>query len=241
MGAPVSLGTFKSPIGIAVTPNGDVYVVERGTMSSGTIKDGAIKKVPGGTGTPITLAGGLYIPMCISVAANGDVFFTEQLNEPPNALYAIKKIAGGQGSPVTFYQSAKYVRGIRVTANGDIYFTEDSKVIRMPGGSGRIEISLSNSDLPLELFVTSAGTIFIVAKGGYSGGVYVVQAGATVNSGPRVCEGCLYSGSSVFVSTRGDVYITDGYLHVFFKVSSSGAVTSTHEGLSGPSGIWAMC
>ena len=229
------VGTFDKPIGVAVAPNGDVFVAEPWKS--------LVKKIPKSTGTPIIIGSGFGVPTFISLASNGDVYVTDSSIGVQGSSYQgsfVKKIPGGSGTvTVTVYHTLKFVRGLCVTLNGDIYVTEDGKVIRMPGGSGRIEIRFPSYFTPSAVAVSSAGTIYAVD--GRNSFVAIVKPGETEFS-DFLCGGCLYLSNAIFASPGGDLYFIDSYLRKVFKHSgSTGAITSINSGLLALAGVWATC
>ena len=162
--------------------------------------DGAfVKKIAGGTGTPVTIASGFSVNGAtgLAFAANGDMYVTDSYNN------AVKMIPGGPGSPATISSGFMPFGSVVVGANGDAYVVDktNNEIKRFPGGSGS----------PVT-FLSGLGANLYCMAFAQNGDLLVGQGGAVKRLDPVMGTliSTLYTSfryiMSVFASANGDIY-----------------------------------
>lgn len=226
-GGPAPAARVRNPVGIAIAPNGDLYVADR--------DNNVIRKVDALTGIITTVAGNgspgyggdggpaaaarLQFPEDVRLAPNGDLYVADTGNHVIRkvlaATGAITTIAGdgrpgsaGDGGPAT---SARLdsPRGIAVAANGDLYISDRTghDVRRVAAATG--------------IITTYAGT----GTAGYSG-----DGGPAKAAKLRLPQG-------VHLTPAGDLYVADTGNNVIRKISPAGVITTfAGTGVAGYSG-----
>lgn len=219
-GGAATAARIKNPEGIAVAPNGDLYiadsdnhVIRRVSFVTGVITTVAGTGSPGysGNGGPATLAQ-LSFPEDVAVLANGDMYIADTANHAIRRVIAatgtITTVAGtgspgssGIGGPAT---AAKLnsPRGIAVATNGDFYIGDRSnhRICRVTALTG--------------LITTFAGT----GTQGYTG-----DGGLAILARFRTPQG-------LHLHTNGDLYIADAGNNVIRKVAAATGIVTTVAG-----------
>jgi streptogramin lyase len=211
---------FAGPQGLAVAPNGDVYVADSQNNCIRKITpDGVVTTFAGsltagyadGTGTDAQF---LY-PSGVAVASNGDIYVTDQINSSirkitPSGVvttlaggsrgqdgYAAFGYADGTGTDATFGALV----GLAIAPNGDIYLADQgNQSIRK---------------------VTPSGVVTTVAGGSRDqngDAVYGYVNGTGTDAIFNAAQGLV-------VASNGDIYVSDTNNNVIRKVTSSGVVT----------------
>jgi serine/threonine protein kinase len=186
--------SLNSPIGVAVGPTGDVYVVDS--------KNNRVLKLAAGTSTQTTLPfTDLNTPSAVTVSNGGDIFVTDTKNNRVLKLSA----SGGQQSVLPFTDLAGPA-GVLVALNGDLYVADNNHnrvvvlaagtrtqtVLPLTGLSGPVGLALS-----ADLFVADTGNNRVVAFHPDSAEQTVLPFAGL--AGP----------TSVAVNSSGDVFVAD--------------------------------
>ena len=215
-GGPATSAELKNPEGVAVAPNGDVYVadsdnhvVRRVAAGTGIITTVAGNGSPGytGNGGPATAAR-LKLPEDVAVDAAGNIYVADTGN------HVIRRIAAGTGTITTVAGTStpgfqgdggpaaaarlNSPRGIVVASNGDLYIGDRSnhRVRKVLAVTGTI--------------VTFAGT----GAQGYSG-----------DGGPAALAR-LRTPQGLHLTPAGELYVADAGNHVIRKITPLGVIST---------------
>ncbi|MGC2112654.1 MAG: MBG domain-containing protein, partial [Candidatus Korobacteraceae bacterium] len=134
--------------GIAEDGNGNLYVADSGT--------GTVIEVPGGSGTPETIATGLTNPHGVAVDAAGNVYVSSdnQVSEYP---------VGG-GTPIPMGSGYLRPQAAAVDASGTVYVadTGHAQIVKVaPGGESQSVISVTGLTGPHGVTVDAAGDLYV--------------------------------------------------------------------------------
>ncbi|ASU36279.1 cadherin-like beta sandwich domain-containing protein [Mucilaginibacter xinganensis] len=183
---------FNIPAGIAVDGAGNIYI--------GDQNNNVVKKIPGGTGTPVVIGTGFNTPDGVAVDAAGNVYVADDGNN------LVKKIPVGGGPIITLGSGFLQPFNVAVDGAGNVYVADrgNNAVKEIPVGGGAV-ITLGSG------FVTPTG----VAVDAY-GNVYVADFGNSaikkipVGGGAPVTLGSGFSTPfGVAVDGSGNVFVTD--------------------------------
>jgi YD repeat-containing protein len=230
-----SLGTgqrqFNGPRGVAVAPNGSVYVTDYGNdrvqefSASGEylMQFGSL-----GTGN-----GQFKEPRGIAVTSNGKVYVADSGNSRVQEFSAAGEYLAQFGTPGTGNGQFVHPRGLAFASNGNVYVTDS--------GNNRVqEFSASGEYLaqfgttgggngtfrdPVGVAIASNGDVYVVDSGNdrveefSASGEYLAQFGTYEGSGggPQFQEP-----GGVATASNGNVYVVDASLDRVQEVSSSG-------------------
>ncbi len=166
---PLTVGTgFYQPMGVAVDPQGNIYVADT--------NNSAIKKIPYtpadnitsynqyNYGTPVALGSGFNYPEGVAVDAAGNVYVADTYN---NAVKKIPYSGGSYGTPVTLASGLNYPTSVGLDGGGNVYVVDQGsntvKKIPYSGGSYGAPVTLSSNGLnnPFGLFVDSAANVWV--------------------------------------------------------------------------------
>ncbi|HEU4724280.1 MAG TPA: hypothetical protein VFU59_03180 [Candidatus Eisenbacteria bacterium] len=219
-GGVATAATFKNAEGVAMGPDGSIYVADTDNH--------VIRKIAAGTGIITTVAGSgspgwsgdglsatsarLQFPQDLAVAANGDLYIADTGNHSIRkvtvATGVITTIAGSGspgssgdlGPPTAAKLSSP--RGIALAANGDYYIADrgNNKIRKVTALTG--------------LITTYAGT----GTTGYTG------------DGGLATAARLRSPEGVELAANGDVYIADTANHAIRRVTALTGVITTVAG-----------
>jgi uncharacterized protein (TIGR03437 family) len=230
-GALATTAQLRQPAGVAVGPDGSVYITEYGNHRIRKVAPNGIITTMAGTGTAGFLGDGgpataarIFAPLSIVLDSAGNLYFTDIGN------YRIRKItpagiistyagsgracgqASGDGGPATSADSCPGY--LSLGPDGSLYFTDDGD-LRFFGHARVRKVS------PSGVITTVAGGTTI----GFSG-----------DGGPAT--GALFRGlSGVGVDTAGNIFISDYSNGRIRKVDLTGVVTTyAGTGTSGASG-----
>jgi len=219
-GGPATAATLSNAAGVAVGPDGSLYVADTDNHAIRRVDAATLEIVtvagtgsPGrtGDGAPATSAR-LQFPEDVAVAPNGDLYIADTMNHAirrvAHATGLMTTIAGtgspgssGDGGPATSAR-LKHPSGVSLAANGDLYIadTSNNKIRKVSADTG--------------IITTVAGT----GAAGFSGDGG--SAGAARLRGPRGVE----------IASNGDVYIADTSNHVVRRVEAASGVIATVAG-----------
>lgn len=216
------LGTearFNQPKGLAVDPDGRIYVADSANGAIRVIdKSGLVK----------TLVNGLSSPSDLVLGREGELYVTETLNHrilrvEKNGEWSV--LAGGGYETRSNWLFGGYVDGQGEQAQ----FNEPSGIALGPEGSlyvadtgnQRIRVVSPEGEVTT---LAGSGTVPIVDTTYFKGGF---QDGSLL-------EAKFNFPSGIAVSTEGTVYVTDTYNHRLREISKAGRVkTLAGNGLSG--------
>ena len=168
---------LNSAAGIALAPDGSVYIADTGNHAIRHVALNGQMSTVAGTGLPGYLsysasatASPLSLPVALAVAANGDVYIADNNNQ------AIRKLSGGLLSTVLGSGSAGSSgdgpagpgsditdpRGIAIDGAGALFFTEGSSGRVRRFYQGQLSTVVSGTlSTPRELVVTHSGDILV--------------------------------------------------------------------------------
>jgi sugar lactone lactonase YvrE len=212
-GGPATAAKFTFPMGVAVAPSGDLYIVDRSNERIRKITPAGIISTIAGNGTMGFLGDGgpatsaqFYYPHGIAIDAAGNLYVTEEGGNRIRKITTAGMIstvagtgtygAGGDGGRATAAQLASPY-GVAVDSAGNLYIADY--------GNYRIRK------------VTAAGIISTVAgtgTKGYSG-----------DGGPATAAQISYP-HGVAVDAAGNIYIADFENCRIRKVTSNGVIST---------------
>ncbi|QNH60910.1 NHL repeat-containing protein [Hymenobacter sediminicola] len=201
---------FKRPMGIAVGPDGMIYVADTENHTIRRITPaGAVTTLAGAAGSKGSLDGSgeaarFYHPVGIALDSQGNLYVTDSENHtirkisPAGVVTTLAGAAGRKGSSdgVGTKASFNYPHGITVSADGTIYVTDtENHSVRQISNTSTV--------------TTLAG---VSGKKGTADG-----KGATA---------LFYHPSGIAVTADGILYVADNGNHTIRKISRNGAVTT---------------
>ena len=218
-------GQFESPNGIAVAPNGNMYVAD--TDNNRVQEFTAAGEYVTQWGSGGSEKSQFVHPAGVAVAPNGNVYVTDSGNDRVTEFSATGEYITKWGSYGAGSGQFKTPEGIAVAPNGNVYVTDSGNdrvqefsstgeaVIAKWGSEGKGSGQFENPD---GIAVAANGHVYVIDAGNFrveefsATGGYVTQW----STGDGAPEG-------VAVSPNGDVYVTDvGSIRVE-EFSSSGA------------------
>ncbi|MBD2715103.1 hypothetical protein KBK19_08655 [Microvirga sp. STR05] len=201
---------FKRPMGIAIAPNGVVYIADTENHTIRRITPaGAVTTLAGTAGSKGSLDGSgeaarFYHPVGIALDSQGNLYVTDSENHTIRKINSAglvttlvgtagrKGISDGAGIQASF----NYPHGIAVGADGTIYVTDtENHTIRQ---------------------ISSTGVVTTLA--GSAG-----KKGAPDGTGAAAL---FYHPSGIAVTAEGILYVADNGNHTVRKISRNGAVTT---------------
>jgi DNA-binding beta-propeller fold protein YncE/outer membrane protein OmpA-like peptidoglycan-associated protein len=232
-------GEFSNPWGIAVAPNGDVFVTDNGNdriqrfSSTGTYM--------GKWGSSGSGDAAFDQPSGIAVAPNGDVYVADIGHNRIQYFSSAGTYKGKWGSYGLADDQLDRPYGIAVAPNGDVYvadtyhnrikyFSSSGTYRGIWGASGSGDGQFNS---PFGIAVAPNGDVYVADTGNHriqrfsSTGTYGGRFGAS-GSG----DGQLSNPYGVAVASNGDVFVADTVNHRIQRFSSTG----TYSGKWGASG-----
>ncbi len=245
---------FQTPSGIAIAPNGDIYVTDAFSISAGD--NGHLYKLAAPSYTaPTAVSTGLFTT-AVSVDAAGDVFASE-FN---GTNYVLNEYAGGTGSPTAIQiltsVNGFYPWGIAALSSGNVFFDSGND-----GNGGALVHMVNSADVQASnvtfsnIFGSSvtagwtngdgsARTVFIANTSSgtpapVNGTVYV--ANPVFGSGSQIGASgwyCVYNGTGSSVNITGlSPSSTYSVMVVESNGSSSGIVYNTNTATNNPNTV----
>lgn len=221
-GAISPLGSgFSVPINAAVDKAGNIYVTDN--------NNNAVKKIPTGGGTPVTVGSGFSGPTGIAIDTAGNIYVAETgdnvLKEIPAGGGAIKVLASGFSTPY----------GVAVDAAGDVFIANygNSQVEELKAGTTTPVVIGSGFSAPLGVAVDPAGNVYVADAGNSAVKKIPAGGGAIVSLG---------SGFSfpygIAVDPTGTLYIADRSNNSLYMMPVAGGTPALiASGLNSPSGV----
>ena len=209
--------------GIAEDGNGNLYVADSGT--------GDVIEVPGGWGTPVTLASGLTNPHGVAVDAAGNVYGSSdnQVSEYP---------VGG-GAPVPMGTGYRTPQAVAVDASGTVYVadTGNAQIVKVAaGGESQSVLTVAGLVAPHGITLDATGDVYVSD----SSSVYEVNRvqAAALNFG-NVGVGTTSPAQTLQVSNLGNQQLTVSGLAIsasYTQQASGGSDCNSSTQLLGGSG-----
>ena len=224
------------PHGVAVDGAGNVYVVD--------IVTNQISKItPGGTQTPVALAGApLNVPFGLALDAAGNLFIANT-----NANQILELPYGSSTATALNISGLNFPQGVAVDGAGNLFIANtrgtatsgNGTIIEVPaGGTGTpTTVLASGLNFPSGVALDASGDLFIADS--YNNRVLELAAGGTQTS----IGANLGIASAVAVDSSGDVFITDATNNQLVEVQGtstgpgSGAQSVVATGLVTPYGL----
>jgi sugar lactone lactonase YvrE len=234
IGAQASVGQFNFPSGVAVAPDGTVYVAD--SDSHRIHRFSATGEFLGGWGTQGGGDGQFRAPRGVAVAPDGTVYVADTGNHRIHRFSADGTFLGRWGQQG--YNDGQFSSpgGVAVAPDGTVYvadtgnhriqrFSADGTFLGTWGvsGSGNGEFSS-----PSGVAVASDGAVYVADSGNHriqrfnAGGTFLGAWGAFGSS-----DGQFNKPSGVAVAPDGTVYVADTYNYRIQRFSASGAFLGT--------------
>lgn len=244
-------GQFRFPWGVALGPNGNIYVADAGNHRIQVFSSaGAYLFQWGDSGSA---NGQLRFPVHLAVDAVGNVYVVDYDND------RVQKFTG-DGTYLTQWGTHgsgdgqfRYPVGVAVDADGNVYVTDSGNDRVQKFGNNGVYVSQWGSsgigdgqfESPRGVAVDDSGNVYVADGELYGGGSQRIQrftsAGAfltrwgTYGHG----DGQFFGPEGVAVDANGNVYVTDRYNWRIQKFTSMGAyITQWAAGVE-PGGVCA--
>lgn len=214
--APVALGTaFKDPVGVAVDPSGDVFVVDIAKLQVEEIiaVDGVIPANP----VIRTLGSGWNYPQGLALDAAGDIFVAD--SSTAKEIVAVDGVI--PSSPVIRTLSAfADAQGVAVDRYGNVFVAEPTGAViweivavngSIPPSPNTIPLGSGFLD-PSGVAVDNAGDIF-VADFGHALIKEIVAVNGSVPSNPTILSfglGYFYDPVGLALDQSDNIFVVDG-------------------------------
>ncbi|MGC9967116.1 MAG: PKD domain-containing protein, partial [Syntrophobacteraceae bacterium] len=283
-GGPAVQTALNYPNGIAVAPDGGIYIADSGNNRIRRVgPDGIITTVAGngsygysGDGGPATQAQ-IYVPVGVAVAPDGSIYIADSGNNRIRRVGSegiITTVAGngtrgygGDGGPATQAQITSC--GVAVAPDGSIYIADsNNNRIRRVGPDGIITTLAGNGtrgyggdggpgnqaalNYPSAVAVAPDGSIYIADESNYrirrvgSDGIITTVAGngtyGCTGDGGTSAQAEMSFAPGVAVASDGSIYIADESNYRIRRVGPDGIITTVagngtfgYSGDGGPS------
>jgi Ca2+-binding RTX toxin-like protein len=155
---------FENPLGVAVAPDGDLIVADKGIQIGDTL-DGRVISVNPANGAQALLAEGVNLrnPAGIVIRQNGDILVTDEGNAIPGKVVRIDPATGAQ----TVFAEGNLLaepRGLTVYPNGTVFAADQagSRVVRIrPGGAQSVVTADGELNTPYGIARRASGRLVV--------------------------------------------------------------------------------
>jgi DNA-binding beta-propeller fold protein YncE len=226
--------TFRSPFGLALSPNGDLYVSDQIDSVVRRISNDEVTTIAGAIGKSGTTEGQFALfqgPRGLAVTPlDGNVYAADTLNNEVRILYI-----GGPFVPAyNVSGDAKFdaPSGLAATKRGNLYVADTRnnsirKMTQVPGFVGLFSVATVASGLhaPLGVAVDVNEIVYIADTD---------DGSIRKTDGSIVATGFDHP-TGVALDSRGNLFVTDRTS--VYRIAPSGLVTNVVTGLRAPAGI----
>jgi hypothetical protein len=209
-------GSFVEPLGIALAPSGDMFVVDPNAFGG----LGGVIRVNPATGAQTTVSsGGSFVgPVGIALAPNGDVFVVDrEAFGGPGGVFRVNPATGAQ---TTVSSGGSFVepRGIALAPNGDLFvadanaFGGNGGVIRVnPTTGAQTTVSSGGSFVgPGGIALAPNGDLFVVDLDAFSTFGGVIRVNPTTGAQTTVSSaGSFVNPFGIALAPNGDLFVAD--------------------------------
>ncbi|WP_263375477.1 Ig-like domain repeat protein [Granulicella aggregans] len=228
-GTQTALGSgWQLPSGIAVDPNGAVFVTDKTA--------GTLSLIEAGSTTPQVIATGLSQPVAAAVAADGTAYVATSAGNLVKVPYS----GTAYGTPITVSTGFTSPSAMTVGPDGSLYVanTGAGTVVRIPNQGGALNFSDqtavgSGFTSPAGLAFDSTGNLFVADSG--AGSIFEVRTGTT----NMVVTG-LTSPTAIAVDDSESLYVLESGVPTVLRIAytngsyNTNATTALGNGFTTP-------
>ncbi|MFI5137553.1 MAG: cadherin-like beta sandwich domain-containing protein, partial [Sphingobacteriales bacterium] len=218
----VGLGSgFVSPVGIAASASGNIYVSQ--------LNSSALVMLPAGGGAAVSIGSGSVSPYGLAVDAAGNVYVADYGNS------TVMKIPVGGGAPVSIGSGFSAPVGVAVDGAGNVFVADfgSAAVKEIPVGGGPVVTIGSGFTAPAGVAVDGAGNVYVADYGGSA--VKEVPVGGGT---PVVLGSGFSTPFSVAVDPEGNVYVADFGNNAVKEIPAGGGAPQVLGfGFKNPTGV----
>jgi DNA-binding beta-propeller fold protein YncE len=245
---PIDAATFRTPYGLALSPNGELYVSDQADNVVRRVADGVVTTISGITGQAGSTDGQFALyrgPRGLAVTPlDGYVYAADTLNHEVRILYTGGSYvtafeAGGQAGTAGYvddYGVASRFNapsGVAATERGSLYVADTTnnrirKMVPVPTFVGFFGVSTVASGLhgPLGVAVDASDQNVFIAD---------TQDGSVRRIDGSVLASGFDHPTGIALDARGNLFVTEGTS--VRRIAPSGLVTTVASGFNSPTGI----
>ncbi|HEY8130636.1 MAG TPA: hypothetical protein VII12_01990, partial [Thermoanaerobaculia bacterium] len=247
---PRSAAAFRRPFGLALSPQGELYVSDEADHVVRKIGDDNVVTIAGNVGSSGATEGQFALfqnPRGLAVTPlDGFVYAADTLNHEIRILYTggpfipafdVGGLSGSPGYVDAVGDKARFnsPSGVAATERGNLYVADTRnnlirKMTQVPGFIGLFTVSTAATGFhaPLGVAVDSNEVVYVADTDDHAIRKIVSGSVSTVASG-------LDHPTSIALDSRGILFVTDG--SSVLRIAPSGLVTTVATGFNSPAGI----